>query len=100
MAKDYFNQLNPKSGELSDDELENVAGGACEKYEDGELIVADNDECDLFICKKCNGTKGEWIREYTYECTGCGGLARCIDCKFVRTKGYCICTHPSKKQKL
>ena len=27
-AKTYFAQLNPKSGELDDDELDNVAGGA------------------------------------------------------------------------
>ena len=26
-AKAYFEQLNPKTGELSDDELDNVAGG-------------------------------------------------------------------------
>ena len=29
-AKAYFNQLNPKTGELSDDELDNVAGGGCQ----------------------------------------------------------------------
>jgi predicted ribosomally synthesized peptide with nif11-like leader len=28
-AKTYFAQLNPKSGELDDDDLDNVAGGAC-----------------------------------------------------------------------
>jgi len=31
-AQDIFSQLNPKSGELADDELDNVAGGAF-KYE-------------------------------------------------------------------
>ncbi len=30
-AKAYFNQLNPKTGELADDELDNVAGGGCQK---------------------------------------------------------------------
>ena len=29
-AKSYFNQLNPKTGELADDELDNVAGGGCQ----------------------------------------------------------------------
>ena len=29
-AKAYFNQLNPKTGELADDELDNVAGGGCQ----------------------------------------------------------------------
>ena len=28
-AKTYFDLLNPKTGELSDDELDNVAGGGC-----------------------------------------------------------------------
>ena len=28
-AATYFSQLNPKSGELDDDDLDNVAGGAC-----------------------------------------------------------------------
>ena len=28
-AKEYFELLNPKTGELSDDELDNVAGGGC-----------------------------------------------------------------------
>lgn len=28
-AKTYFAQLNPATGELSDDELDNVAGGGC-----------------------------------------------------------------------
>ena len=29
-AKVYFHQLNPKTGELADDELDNVAGGGCQ----------------------------------------------------------------------
>ncbi len=28
-AKGYFERLHPKDGALSDDELDNVAGGAC-----------------------------------------------------------------------
>ena len=30
-AAAYFEQLNPKTGELADDELDNVAGGGCQK---------------------------------------------------------------------
>ena len=30
-ASTYFNQLNPKMGELADDELDNVAGGGCQQ---------------------------------------------------------------------
>ncbi len=29
-ANTYFNRLNPKAGELADDELDNVAGGGCQ----------------------------------------------------------------------
>ena len=29
-AKAYFEKLHPQSGELSDDELDNVAGGGCQ----------------------------------------------------------------------
>lgn len=35
-AKAYFDLLNPKTGELSDEELDNVAGGGC--YSDGGLL--------------------------------------------------------------
>jgi hypothetical protein len=28
-ARDYFERINQKSGELADDELDNVAGGGC-----------------------------------------------------------------------
>ena len=30
-AKAYFEQLHPKTGELADDELDNVAGGGCQQ---------------------------------------------------------------------
>jgi len=37
-AQEYYTQLNPKSGELADDELNNVAGGGgfASFYEDRE----------------------------------------------------------------
>ena len=38
-AKTYFAQLNPKTGELDDDDLDNVAGGACGYAKDGRKIV-------------------------------------------------------------
>ena len=33
-AKAYFEQLNPKTGELADEELNNVAGGGCLPWAD------------------------------------------------------------------
>ena len=43
-AKAYFEQFHPVSGEISDDELENVAGGGC----DGEKKAA-------YMCPVCGG---------------------------------------------
>ena len=43
-AQAYFNQLNPKTGELADDELDNVAGGGC--HNGGRLVVSVMHYCD------------------------------------------------------
>lgn len=40
-AQLYFAQLNPQSGEIADDELDNVAGGSCECYHRGEQCLSD-----------------------------------------------------------
>jgi len=41
-AQEYFAQLHPKSGELADDELDNVAGGALASfYEDRENFLPE-----------------------------------------------------------
>lgn len=42
-AKVYFEQLNPKSGELSDDELDNVSGGGCKRK--GKTVVTNGCKC-------------------------------------------------------
>ena len=49
-AKAYFEQLH-KSGELADDELDNVAGGAC--YHDGKRVITLGEHHDCFECKDC-----------------------------------------------
>ena len=41
----YFAQLNPKSGELDDDALDNVAGGACQSNSSGRTVVSSGCEC-------------------------------------------------------
>ena len=43
-AAALFAQLNPKTGELSDDELDNVAGGGCDTS-DGHTIVTSSKKC-------------------------------------------------------
>lgn len=46
-AKTFFEQLKPKTGELSDDELDNVAGGGC-YADDGYLMTTIGNKCKHF----------------------------------------------------
>ena len=46
-AKAYFEQLHPTSGELSDDELDNVSGGGC-YASDGYLWTTIGHKCKYF----------------------------------------------------
>ena len=54
-AAAYFAQLMPKSGELDDDDLDNVAGGAC----GGGVRVGDNVRVTSGeTCPTCGGNVG------------------------------------------
>ena len=46
-AASYFAQLHPKTGELSDEELDNVAGGGC-YANDGALLTTIGYRCKLY----------------------------------------------------
>ena len=74
-AATYFAQLNPKSGELDDDDLDNVAGGACDRN-DPNLYAQDGDRVRVITgetCPKCGGTVGHvWLY--------CGGHVECESC--------------------
>ena len=43
-AKAYFEQLNPPTGELADEELDNVAGGGCYS-KNGRLMTTCGYKC-------------------------------------------------------
>ena len=49
-AKAYFEQLHPKTGEITDEELDNVSGGGC--HNGGRLVVSVMHCCDEWRCKK------------------------------------------------
>ena len=54
-AATYFAQLSPKSGELADDDLDSVAGGAC----GGGVRVGDNVRVTSGeTCPTCGGNVG------------------------------------------
>ena len=53
----YFAQLGPKSGELSDDDLDNVAGGGCNDIM-GKGHYPDVQITDSHSCPKCGSKIG------------------------------------------
>ena len=56
-AKMYFEQLSAKKGELSDDELDNVAGGGCETKVDGKTYTVVTNGCNCFTGQYLNNWK-------------------------------------------
>ena len=70
-AATYFAQLNPKSGEISDDDLDSVAGGACQ----GEGANRRKARLIEGACQKCGSIDVEIILAYDIvhvECSKCG----------------------------
>ena len=93
-AKAYFDRLHPQTGELSDDELDNVAGGGCHT-KDGREIVTVGHGCTGFICKKC-GNKNVITGVGVVLCK-CGCMAVCNNCKYCTyEKGLWLCNKKKK----
>lgn len=77
-AAEYFAQMN-KSGELSDEELDNVAGGGCHN-KDGRLIVSEFYHCEHAVFTKIS-----------YQ--------SCVTCKYSSyEKGLRLCNHPANRK--
>ena len=102
-AAAYFAQLNPASGELSDDELDSVSGGGCETSS-GHTIVTSELKCftgqyspnyyyvDYGYTKQSYTarTDNEVLRKLWYN--NCSGENRCGNCRhleFTGGTGYC-----------
>jgi predicted ribosomally synthesized peptide with nif11-like leader len=88
----YFAQLNPSGGELDDDDLDNVAGGACYN-KDGYRKIANNyQKCDLFDCG-CGAFRRVKKSISADKCENCGTIVACVNCSWkvdqVWTGGYC-----------
>ena len=76
-AATYFAQLNPKNGELNDDDLDSVAGGACASTEPDPLHVVGTKVrvINETVCKKCGGTDGTMeVSSYWY--VACGACSK------------------------
>lgn len=102
-AREYFARLH-KTGELEDDELENVAGGGC--YKGDKLVVTPEYTCNHWTCKYC----GQEIVIIHYGNGGCpthkcsngkvaGGPFACKNCKCMHYKSaLMLCYHPAKRK--
>ena len=91
-AKAYFEQLHPKTGELSDDELDNVAGGGCHA-KDGRLVVTIGHICDKFCCQFCGGGR---VKPPAQRCARCDALASCSSCTHCTyERGLWLCNYPA-----
>ena len=94
-AKTYFAQLNPKSGELNDDDLDSVAGGACQNVEDDPLIGKIVRVTSGQTCKNCGGNIGRIGTEsagfgqvLSVDCNNCSQGAREYTIDFLENCTY------------
>lgn len=89
----YFAQLN-KSGELSDEELDNVAGGGCHN-KDGRLVVTVWYNCSDFTCKKC-GRKNTGDHFHIIDGYRTNYMQQCQFCKYISYEGgLWLCNKPN-----
>ena len=92
-AEAYFNQFHPTSGELPDEELDNVAGGSC-YASDGRMVVSLGYVCHGFHCKK-DGSYAKGFMCMTPHCKKCGAVANCGACQHCSyEKGLWLCNSP------
>lgn len=93
-AKSYYEQFH-KEGELSDEELDNVAGGAC-YTDDGRMVTTIANFCeDGHRCKKCG-------RNFIHEghAPDCFEGPNCKDCKHMSyEKGLWLCNYEGNRKK-
>ena len=99
-AKAYFDEMH-KTGELSDDELDNVAGGGCNKS-DGRLIVTIGHSCGNWACKYCGlkvDPNSHRCPNHAYELMLLQAPGICKNCKYMSyEKGMWLCNHPANKK--
>ena len=90
-AEAYYNLLHPQNGEVSDDELDNVAGGGC--HNGGKLVVSVMHYCDEWRCKD-DGSQCD-IAGILVNCNTCRVAAYCFSCKYCSyEKGLWLCNNP------
>ena len=98
-AASYFEELKEltsekKTGELNDDELDNVSGGGC--YKGKRLVVTTMHSCMEWSCKcgnPSNMTPAELVN--LGRCPKCRRGKTCGNCKYCSyEKGLWLCNNP------
>lgn len=97
-ANAYFEQIS-KSGELTDEELDNVAGGgAMTCYNHDRPVISVFNHCDYWTCSKCNGL---WIATDGKDACHCGSNQRSFTCRTCKYKiyegGLWMCDNPIRR---
>ena len=100
----YFEQMH-KTGELDDDELDNVAGG-CHEWGGNRLVVTVGYACEHWTCKKCGVESSEdFGGTWGHRCveggpiTSPGGGLTCNSCKMMSyEKGVWYCNHNANRE--
>ena len=98
-AEEYFAQLN-KSGELSDEELDNVAGGGCHA-KDGRLVVTAGYTCEDFTCRICGSHRRDYHSHVTNLESRSATIVQptCNGCKYMTIeRGLYLCNHPDHRK--
>ena len=88
-------------GEISDDELDSVAGGTC--YKDGRPVVTIMNSCDYWTCDKCKVSSV--VNYYTARgslsctrCSVCGSVTYCMHCEYCHYEdALWQCYNPKRK---
>ncbi len=87
-AEGYFLQLNPKTGQLSDEELDNVAGGSC-YTDDGDLVVTLFNNCEHFELDRNQAKNPQGV-----------SFGGCSMCEYRKVAGFLkyICVNPKRRR--
>ena len=103
-AKAYYEQIH-KNGELSDDELDHVAGGGCYEIGGDRLVVTTINSCGYWRCEVCGGkNQSKGFPETPYHrCKEGGPITQpnlvCGCCKYCSyEKGIWYCNHDAKRK--
>ncbi len=87
MKEELYEKAQNEAAELTDEELDNVAGGGGTDQKRAYLVAA-GDICDRWKCKNCHSTgfnrilfEGSWCK------AGCGTQSYCMNCEYCHLVG-------------